>query len=62
MLAEHNRIDVNMYIMYGSWSALTFTEQADIMNNAATSLDVLPAGAQMLVFSKWVMSVYTSEL
>lgn len=61
MLAEHNRIDVNMY-MYGSWSALTFTEQADIMNNAATSLDVLPAGAQMLVFSKWVMSVYTSEL
>lgn len=61
MLAEHNRIDVNMY-MYGSWSALTFTEQADIMNNAATSLDVLPAGAQMLVFSKWVMTVYTSEL
>lgn len=61
MLAEHNRIDVNMY-MYGSWSALTFTEQADIMNNAATSLDVLPAGAQMLVFSKWVMSVYRSEL
>lgn len=61
MLAEHNRIDVNMY-MYGSWSALTFTEQADIMNNAATSLDVLPAGAQMLVLSKWVMSVYTSEL
>lgn len=61
MLAEHNRIDVNMY-MYGSWSALTFTEQANIMNNAATSLDVLPAGAQMLVFSKWVMSVYTSEL
>lgn len=61
MLAEHNRIDVNMY-MYGSWSALTFTEQADIMNNAATSLDVLPAGSQMLVFSKWVMSVYTSEL
>lgn len=61
MLAEHNRIDVNMY-MYGSWSALTFTEQADIMNNAATSLDVLPAGAQMLVFSKSVMSVYTSEL
>lgn len=34
MLAEHNRIDVNMY-MYGSWSALTFTEQADIKNNAA---------------------------
>lgn len=61
MLAEHNRIDVNMYV-YGSWSALTFTEQANIMNNAATSLDVLPAGAQMLVFSKWVMSVYTSEL
>lgn len=61
MLAEHNRIDVNMY-MYGSWCALTFTEQADIMNNAATSLDVLPAGAQMLVFSKWVMSVYRSEL
>lgn len=61
MLAEHNRIDVNMY-MYGSWSALIFTEQADIMNNAVTSLDVLPAGAQMLVFSKWVMSVYTSEL
>lgn len=60
MLAEHNRIDVNMY-MYGSWSALN-TEQADIMNNAATSLDVLPAGAQMLVFSKWVMTVYTSEL
>lgn len=48
--------------MYGSWSALIFTEQADIMNNAVTSLDVLPAGAQMLVFSKWVMSVYTSEL